>query len=253
MSEQSKSNVQALGAGLMGFAAVMVIGGGALLVHRSQQAKAGAPPAAAAAPIDLGSSMPSPSMAPTAHKERRAESPAPLIGETEEAQAPAPEEASAPRAAAAAAAASAAPSRAAGARLEVTRHLDAEGGSTTAVATVNDSLSPEKAPSAPEKTAARRKAAPVPDATGGAIASVHYGATSRSELMGRAAGPVYNVKGGGRTASAPTGKMADDVTIKIAELRRQLDSAHLPAEDRDKLQRELDAVTKGLAAPAAAQ
>src|SRR4051794_37845506 len=80
MSEQSKSNVQALGAGLVGFIAVMAVGGGAMMVHRSLQAKAALRPAAAGAPIDLAApgSLERPSGRPA--REARLESPAPLVG-----------------------------------------------------------------------------------------------------------------------------------------------------------------------------
>lgn len=258
MSELTKSNVQALGAGLFGFVAVMAIGGGALLVHRSQQPKAGAPPAAAAAPIDLGSSMPRPSMAPAAQKERRAQSPAPLIGELEPAEAPEAPEAAPSVPSAAAPAESSVPSPEAapnapssGSRLEVTQHVGGEDASSTAVGVAAVAAAAEK-PGAPLPKKAVRKAAPIPDATAGAaIASVHYGATSRSELMGRAAGPVYNMQGSAkRPGTAAKGRMADDVTAKISDLQHQLEAAGLPPEQRSALQKKLDEVTKSVADPA---
>lgn len=262
MSEQSKSNYQALGAGLFGFVAVMAVGGGALMVHRSQQASASAAPAAAGAPIDLGASMPAPrhAMTPAALKERRAESPAPLIGEVEEsepAEAPAvPAEASSRRSSAPAPTPESAPeARPSSSRLAVTQHVDAGAGdATAAAAAVASAPPPEKALKVPAKKPAVKKAPLAVEAGSGAIASVHYGATNRSELMGRAAGPVYNMKGAGpRPGSGAVGKMADDVNAKIADLQKQLESVGMPADQRAKLQKDLEDVTKGAIPPSAAQ
>lgn len=254
MSDQGKSNVQAIGAGLLGFAVVMVIGGGALMVHRSQQAKTAHEPVAAGAPIDLGSSMPRPSMSPISHKERRAESPAPLLGETEESEAVEAAPAEAPAGGAAAPSPESAPRARPSSRLETTAHLAADAGRSTAVGVVGNTLAPEKEAAAPAPKKALGKKAPLTiDPAAGAVASVHYGATSRSELMGRAAGPVYNMKGGGRQTGGVTGKLAGDVSDKIVEIRRQLEASGLPADQRAKLQKDLDEASKGLEAPAAAQ
>ena len=253
MSDQSKSNFQAFGAGLLGFVAVMAIGGGALMVRSSQQSKAAARPEAAAPPIDLGAPMPRPSMSPSAAaKERRAESPAPLMG-AEESQ-------GSEAAAAQAAAGGSAPQSASNAsspapRLEPTAHLDKPGnGSSAATAVVKNTVDAEKEKAVKPLS---KKALPKLVTTPGganAIASVHYGVTSRNELMGRAAGPVYNFKGKGQGAgSAPTGKMADDLNGKMADLQGQLEKAGLSAEDRAKLTKDLEAATKGSAAAKPAQ
>lgn len=245
MSEQNKSNLQALGAGLLGFVAVMAVGGGALMIHSSMRAKSASAPVPAAAPIDLGASMPAPPMPAGVQKERRQESPAPLIEAEEQPQA---SEHAAPAAAPAPAAASSpesAPAAKASA-LEVTRHLDAKGAST-AEAAVKNTLADKKAAKAPKlasKLPARSAPAPKLElpAGDGAVASVHYGVTSRSELMGRAAGPVYNMKGskGGEASTAASGKLAADADGKIADLRRQLEASGLPPEQRAKLLKDLD-------------
>ena len=244
MSEQNKSNLQAFGAGFLGFVAVMAIGGGALMVRSSQQAKSAARPEAAAAPIDLGASMPrsAPSSA-TAAKERRAESPAPLMGAEESQGSEAPVAASAASTAGESSSESAQSVNSEAARLKVTQHLDKPGNGSSATAVVKNTVEPEKAAKAGGKKAAAKL-----DPTGGgsnAIAAVHYGVTSRSELMGRAAGPVYNFQGKGKTGgSAPTGKLADESNAKIAELNSQLKDVGLPAELRAKLMKDLEAVTK---------
>jgi len=249
MSEQNKSNFQALGAGLAGFVAVMAVGGGIMMLHSSHQAKSAAAPAPAAAPIDLGSSMPTASPPPSGlQRERRASSPAPLIGDDGSSS----EESSSPAVAPAASAPSAAPRAAEtspesapaakASALEVARHLDGEGNGSTAEAVVKNAAEEKKAPKLQGKLPGK-KAAKIEVAAGdGAVASsVHYGVTSRSELMGRAAGPVYNVKGGkGGEAKAAVGKMANDADGRIADLRRQLEASGLPADQRAKLLKDLD-------------
>lgn len=253
MSEQGKSNFQAFGAGLFGFVAVMAIGGGALLVHNSRAAKAGAKPEAAAVPIDLGSSMPRTPLSPaSAQKERRAQSPAPLIGDEHEvggSEAPA----GASEGAVVSSPETAARAQSTAPRLEATQHLDKPGNGSSATAIVKNTLSPEEAPQASgQKLTGKKALLKLDPAGGGAIASVHYGASNRSELMGRAAGPVYNFKGKGKSGgSAASGKMADDVKGKIADIKRQLDAAGLSAEERAKLEKDLDAVNKGVEGAAA--
>lgn len=263
MSEQNKSNLQTFGAGLIGFAAVMAVGGGALMFHSYRQAGSTAAPAPAAPPIDLGSSLPRPVTPGAVHIERRAESPAPLIGELEES-----EESNAPAAAprvpgaSAAPAAPAAPVEAAptpesapaakASALEVTQHLEVEGNTSTAEASVKNTTEDGKDAAKPAKIPklALKKAAPAkldaPSSDGAVASSVHYGVTSRSELMGRAAGPVYNFKGGSKGAAEAkaTGKMAVDADGKMADIRRQLETAGLPEAQRAQLIKELDASMK---------
>ncbi|MDP3541855.1 MAG: hypothetical protein Q8T11_05235 [Elusimicrobiota bacterium] len=248
MSEQSKSNYQALGAGLLGFIAVMAVGGGGLMLHSSHRANSAAKPAPAAAPIDLGAAMPAPSMGrPSVQKERRAESPAPLIGEIEE------EPAGGVSASASADAAAASPESAPGARtpaLEVTRHLELEKGSSSAEAVVKNTVPAKEAADLPGRKAPAPKLE-VAAGEGAVASSVHYGVTSRNELMGRAAGPVYNFKGnkGGAAVNA-AGKMADDADGKMADLRRQLEASGLPEDQRAKLLKELDEAMKNASATA---
>jgi hypothetical protein len=258
MSDQNKSNFQALGAGLVGFVAVMAVGGGVLMLHSSHQAKSAATPAPAAAPIDLTSSMPRPSMSPSGmQKERRESSPAPLIGDDgsssdESSASEATEPASAPSAPSAAPRAAApspesAPAAKASA-LEVARHLDAERNGSTAEAAVKNTVEEKNAPKPQSKlTGKKAPKLEVPAGDGAVASSVHYGVTNRSELMGRAAGPVYNFKGGkGGEAKAAAGKMADDADGRIADLRRQLEASGLPADQRAKLLKDLDESLKSI-------
>ncbi len=245
MSEQNQSNFQALGAGLLGFVAVLAVGGGALMIHSSQQAKAAAKPMAAATSIDLGAAVPRfESMPSRPSTERRAESPAPLIGDEDQSESS--EAADAPRAA------STAPEGAASerARLKVDRHVEASGGSAIE-ASVKNSIAAGKA--AEEKAVAKGKAVKKaalkldPAAGANAVASVHYGVTSRSELMGRATGPVNNVKGNAAVArSGGRGRMAEDMSAKVDDLKGKLEAAGLSAEQRAALVKDLEAATGAL-------
>jgi hypothetical protein len=269
MSEQNKSNFQAFGAGLLGFVAVMAVGGGALVLHSSHQAKAPPKPVAAAEPIDLNAATPPEPAAPGApQKERRADSPAPLMGsdeETEIAEAPAAAQAvaaSAPAAAAATAATSAtaeasspesAPNtRPAAQRLQTTQHSDLHGSAHSSAAAVAANPEPVARKGLKPGGAKRplAKLAPQTNAPAPSIASVHYGVTSRDELMGRAAGPVYNIKGASAPAKAKPGeggKLASDMNQRLAELQGQLDDnpALSPAQ-REEIQKELTDLKKGV-------
>ncbi len=258
MSEQNKSNFQALGAGFLGFAAVMVVGGGALMLHNSHQAKLAAHPAAAAAPIDLGIASPRPmSSGLSALKEQRQESPAPLIGDQSSA-APAPGASSvvasegrtaadsAPKAAAPAAQTAQAARSAEGAaasELETSEHLASTGNGSTAESAVKNTLHSKQARKAKKSETTASAGAAKTDASGDAIASVHYGVTNRNELMGRAAGPVYNFSGGAKGGdTAAKGQLAGgDAKAQIADIRKQLENANLPPEQRASLLKQIDA------------
>jgi hypothetical protein len=247
MSELTKSNFHAFVAGLVGFVAVVAIGGGALVLH-SKNAKTG--PVAAGAPIDLASSVHAPApvsrFAARSEAARPQQSPAPLIGETdEEAAESAAAESAAPAKAAAAARAESGPIRDAknAPRLVAGGGVDgaAPSAHTSAELRFKDKvvLHDEAAAKADPKLGA--VAAKKPEAQ--ALASVKYGVTSRSELMGRAAGPVYNFSGG-QTQKGAVGALAGQTSARIAELRGQLEKTGLAPEDREKVQKELDAAVK---------
>ena len=72
--------------------------------------------------------------------------------------------------------------------------------------------------------------------------------------MGRAAGPVYNIKGGGAVGgSGANGKLAVDLNSKVADLRKQLDGSGLPPEAREKLLKDLAEAQKAVPQGASAQ
>ncbi len=274
---QGQSNLQTLGAGFLGFAVVMAIGGGALLFHSAHKAKEAAKPDAAAPPIDLGASAPRPAApAVTAAEPQVARhEPAPVVTvtvsaaqatqamnafasvlkATADAKAAADATAASGTPAPAPALARAAPAgKTAAPRLASAQHLGKPDGSSAATAVVANEPATQQAEKADDKKAAT-KADPAAAAVAAAVASVHYGVTSRSELMGRAAGPVLNFTGGAAKGGAgASGKMGDDIETRAAELKRQLDAAGLPADQRAKLQKELDDALKGpQTATAAAQ
>ena len=61
--------------------------------------------------------------------------------------------------------------------------------------------------------------------------------------MGRAAGPVYNFKGGGaaKDSSAAAAAAQGDVKASIEGLKKKLQDANLPPEQRDSILKQLEA------------
>jgi hypothetical protein len=173
--------------------------------------------------------------------ERRAESPAPLIGNDETSES---YSRLAPGESAAAASDQAAAVKAAAPKLEATASLDASGAGSSAVAAV---AKPEEGKpvvkGSAEKVLAVKRAAP---AGSGAIASVHYGATSRSELMSRAAGPVYNVMGASKSGRAVEQSVSVNMNAQIVELKKQLESIKLTPEQRESILKQLEAAGKSI-------
>jgi hypothetical protein len=263
MSEQNKSNLQAVGAGLLGFVAVMAVGGGALMLHSSHQAKSPPKPVAAAEPIDLGAPTLHDATVPAAPiKERRTESPAPLVGSDEDTElaeisaarsvtAPAPAAAATAAAAEAASSPESAPNaRPAAQRLQTAQHADLHAPAHSSAVAANAEPASRKGLKAGGAKRPLAKLAPQATAPAPSIASIHYGVTSRDELMGRAAGPVYNIKGASAAAKSKpgeSGKMASEMNEKLAVLQSQLDdNPALSAAQRDEIQKELRDMKKGV-------
>jgi hypothetical protein len=258
MSEHGKAQIQALGAGLLGFFSVVAVGS-VLLMRRGDAGKA---PAPAYAPVDVASGLPAPSA--SAKSERAAaaaaapaavaSSPKPILSEAD--NEPAVEtEAAAPVAAAAAPDASArrespVPAK----KLVATAHLD---GSSSATSSARASA--QASASAPAKAVHPAKkpfVAPKLDVskTPSAVASVHYGVSNRAELMGRAAGPVYNFAGKdmAQKGAAPSGASGTLQTVDDAV--EKVDGSSLSASDKATLDRDLGAVRQAVqAGPAAAK
>lgn len=246
MTENGKAQIQALGAGLIGF--MVVVGAGALLmIPRGQSAPKAPVSAYAAVDVSAGLSapaasvrLPSSSGAPVGSAAAAASSPAPILPESEREAAP---QAAAP-AAAPESQAAAAPAR----RLAVTQHLD---GSSSA----HSSARAETAASAakPAKAALAKKAFVAPKldlskGTQGALASVHYGVSNRAELMGRAAGPVYNFSGksaaGQSQAADSQAPSTAGAMTQVEAAQQQIDSSGLDDASKAQLKDNLNQVRK---------
>lgn len=128
--------------------------------------------------------------------------------------------------------------------LVVTGHLDA-----TQTTSAEASPAPNEKEADAEAALEAGEATPKPDAPkdSGIAATVRYGVNRRSELMGRAAGPVYNFKG--RSAGAGWGDAADlsgAAAVRIEEVRRRLEQAELEGKDKEALRQSLQQVREGL-------
>lgn len=257
MTEQGKAQIQMVGAGLVGFA-IVVGGGGALLVlpHGGSSSRPAAS-IAVTAPTSSALSVPVPATAgvttgaPMGEASAAASSPAPILPESAREETPAP---AAVVAAAKAPVATAAPAPASSFnKLVASQHLDG-GSSASSSASASAAAFKPKA----DKPMKKPFLAPKLDLskTQSAVASsVHYGVTGRSELMGRAAGPVYNFSGkdagAGQAVQVAAGSMGQQVDAAEA----QVDSSGLNDHDKAVLSGQLNkakqAVTATAAAPAA--
>ena len=225
--------MKALIVGLLSFAVVAALGGAAVTNYFLPAT----PPAFGSSAVERGE-MPAKPFASRAKAENAA-------------AADAPREASAAAATSRPADAPAS-SLALAPKLEVSEHLDATGGGSSAELRFKDKVvDEEKVLEARAAAAVVKKArgAAKPDGRDAAVASsVHYGVTSRSELMTRANGPVSNFKGRRAKTNAPVGTLAGDAGAKLADIQKQLDAATLPEADRAKLKKELDPLSKDLEA-----
>ncbi|MDX6768614.1 MAG: hypothetical protein SF051_03720 [Elusimicrobiota bacterium] len=234
MSEQTKGNFQMIGAGVMGFVAVVGVAG-LVLTHDGGRGSLLSRVSASAPAL----SAPEPSITrPALSREAAASSPAPVIGsvadplvdETAAAPAHAP-------AAVASGAAMPAPASSLGA-LGAPRHAGEGETVSTARAQVEAFREPAKKEAAVAAAPAALK--PVPrialDKTGArnSIASaVHYGVTSRSELMGNAAGPVYNFAGRKVAGGPRLSQLAGSAEAQMTEAERKIaENPSLSAEQK---------------------
>lgn len=254
MTDHGKAQIQALGAGLVGF--VVVVGAGAaFMLHRG-----GSPikaPVSSYAPVDAVSALAAPAAAvksngagtPMGETASVASSPAPLLPASERA---ADSEAAA---SAAPAAAPAAPSHAAEApsfsrKLVVTQHLDGTASATSSakavVAAAPAKAHPAKKPFlAPKLDLSKTQSA--------LASSVHYGVSNRAELMGRAAGPVYNFSGKKAPQQFPQGPSAAGAMQQVDDAQRQIDNSPLDDSDKAALKANLGQVRQAVETTSAAQ
>lgn len=227
MTENGKSQIQTVGSAMLGFA--LVVGVGALsLMSRGGSAKvpshASRPPAIPSMPAPEPARLAETAEAPEAASVANASSVLPSVMKE---PAPAPEAAASPKPAA----------------LVVTRHLDATQ-TTSASASVAAAPAAKTAEPAKKEFVAPKLVAPK---NGTIASSVHYGVSSRSELMGRAAGPVYNFKGrGAKRTQTGDGKIAGDAATKIAEIQRQVESSDMDEKSKKDLRDRFQLLNDGI-------
>lgn len=225
MTDNGKSQIQTIVSAMLGF--VLVVGVGALAVmSRGGSAKS---PSSASHPSSIPTAPAAepalPAAAPAAAGVAGASSPQPVLpsvmaDKVAQEAAPAAQAASAPKPAA----------------LVVTQHLEATQ-TTSAKVEVAAALA---APAAKkmEPLATREFVTPklAPTKNAGIASSVHYGVSSRSELMGRAAGPVYNFKGrGAKKADASGSKIGGEAATQIEEAQRQVEGSALDEKAKKDL------------------
>lgn len=241
MSEQTKGNLQVFGAGIFGFVAVVGVAG---LAMTKFGGAAPAPAAHAAAPIEAGIlSLPSPAAPAPAHLPRPA-SPQPLLGEHDEdfVEESAAAPARAPQALAASGGAGAAGSAPSSLEaLGAPRHYG-KGESASSARAETKTIAAKPAPAPAREEPAFK---PVPrvklDTSRSSVASsVHYGVRSRSELMGNAAGPVYNFKGAKPAAAGRNAELAAEASSKLDDIEKQLDAnTALTAEQKAEIRKKI--------------
>jgi len=241
-----KSTIQYLAAGFAGFAAILAVGSLVSMIHggsRSAKVAFSARPrssAMATRPNDGAVRSAASTPAPAA-------SPLPVLP-ADAARGEAAVAAAAPAGAAAASAPSASP-----ARLAAGAHVDMSGSASSSASASASS------PAAKNERAAAAKPAPVAkrflakDADAAVASTIHYGVSGRSELMGRAAGPVYNFSGG---AAKSGGQVAADNAAAAGALQqvdaaeKQIDSSDMTDEQKAQLHRQIEQA-RSAAAPAA--
>ena len=235
MSEYGKTQIQTLGAGLLAF--LGVLGVGMLLILPRGAAPVKAPdefvvPADAALPMPASAAAPSRVDAPAVAKGQIPSSPAPLP----------PRSVSAPSGAAPGSSGlAAAPRLSGGASMDdlPTPTSSAQMSATSAPALKKGDVPAKKKFVAPKLDLSKSQ---------GVASSVHYGVTSRAQLMGRAAGPVYNFSG--KTGQSASGQKPADFTgqamEKVDAAQKQIDSSDLDDANKAKVDQSLDRVRQNI-------
>jgi len=261
-----KSQIQTIAAGFIGFVGVVGLGSLLILHHGGAAVKA---PVIAYAPVDADTGAPAPIHSANASllgaslgaAGSAASSPAPLLPDEarDNAAAVVPANAAGTGIAAKAAMTAAAPKL-------VAQQIESSASASSSAAL------PAAAAAKPKPSLAKKTfVAPKLDLSKnqGIVAStVHYGVSDRAELMGRAAGPVYNFTGksGGQAQSdqvvpnagqAQTTQVAADgqssaaVVQQVDAAKQKLDAADVPADQKAALDQNLSQARQAAAsAPA---
>jgi len=239
-----KSTIQYLAAGFLGFAVMLGVGSLASLIHgSSRSAKVAFSPRADS--NALVSTHDGGAVRPASAAAASTSSPLPVL----------PAEARDGSAAAAqsqTSASAANPAAAPAATLAAAGRVDMSG-SASSSASVSAAAAAAKSGAASARGAVPAANRPLPRSAQAVASMVHYGVSGRSELMGRAAGPVYNFSGGGAN---PGGRVAADNAAASGALKQmdaaeqQVDASSLPDDQKAQLHQQLDQARA--AAPAAA-
>jgi hypothetical protein len=227
--QEKKSSIQSLAAALFGFVVVVGLGGFLILRHGGASEESSG---VSYAPVDADSGLRAPTRsAVPAATGAAASSPAPLLSEEAREESPAAAGVTAANRASAASGGSAAKAddpaaagaNSAAAGLAVGSNLDAGSSASSSASVAASSTSVAASP----KSAAKKPfAAPKLDLSknqGSVASTVHYGVSDRHELMGRAAGPVYNFAGKG-AGQAQSGQVAAG-SLGASGAIRQVDAA----------------------------
>lgn len=261
IDQAKKSSLQTLAAGFLGFVGVVGLGSLVILHHGGAAVKA---PSVAYAPVDAD---PAP-RAPLRLKPALAaeSSPAPLLPDEAreevpaQAPVPAPSFASPTVAAVGAAPAKSQAGPARSPKLAVSRSIDMSGSaSSSASASIAAAAAPKRKGAAP--FVKKPFVLPKLDLSKNPptlASTVHYSVSDRAELMGRAAGPVYNFSGGSAGGSRGAQVAADNAAAagaiqKVDDAQKQLDSSNIAPDEKAKLDQNLNQVRQTAAAAAPAQ
>jgi hypothetical protein len=247
MNDQAKkSSIQSLAAGLLGFIGIVGLGSLVMMHHGGAAVKA---PVSVYSPVDadpggpalLRTAHPAPA-APAVASVAAMTSPVPLLP-AEAARDDASAVAAAGVAAPGAAQPSAAPALPA-AKLAAAARVDMSGSASTSASATAVTAAP-KLKNAPARKPYLAPKLDLAKNAGGVASTVHYGVSDRSELMGRAAGPVYNFSGGGAKQGARVAAdnmAASGALQQVDAAEKQLDASDAPDADKAKLHRDLDRV-----------
>ena len=109
------------------------------------------------------------------------------------------------------------------------------------------------APAKPQTTAAAAPAAAAPAAAPqqqhlAAVGSVRYGMAGRSELMGRGAGPVYNLKGNSESQGGDVNTLIRQVGPMVQAAEQQVDQSDMDAASKAALKQNIQSATAGIPA-----
>lgn len=135
-------------------------------------------------------------------------------------------------------------------KLVVTRHLDGTSSAkSSARATV--AAAPAKSEGRPAKKPFLAPRLDLSKTQSALASSVHYGVSNRAELMGRAAGPVYNFSGKKAPQQVPQGQSSAGTMQQVDDAQRQVDNSPLDDSDKAALKANLGQVRQAVETSAA--